>query len=169
MNRERCAEYGRPRARGPTRREHRAWHAHEESVKDGLRKAIKAKDNQIGELLRRVDDLTRDVGGIEIPTPVLGLEINRDGYSADDFTYKVTDADGKDVTSEITTLPAASYDSSSSSVNCDLSALGKLQKGYTYSVTFQVWPSQDAYNLVADLNAGTKTYDGLTSTGYPIR
>lgn len=34
--------------------------------------------------------------------------------------------------------------------------------GYTYQVRFKVWPSQEAYDLLADLNNGKKTYDSLT-------
>lgn len=67
------------------RREHRAWHAHEEAVKTGLRTALLERDKTIGELARQLEDLGRDVTGIEIPQPVLGLEINRDGYSDDEL------------------------------------------------------------------------------------
>ena len=37
-----------------------------------------------------------------------------------------------------------------------------LEDGVTYTVSFTVWPSQDSYDLVADLNNGKKTYDQLT-------
>ena len=36
----------------------------------------------------------------------------------------------------------------------DLSPLGMLRDGYSYEVDFVVWPKQDAYDLVADLNNG---------------
>jgi hypothetical protein len=78
-----------------TRREHRAWHAHEELVKQGyrdkindlaeeMRKATQGRDDEIASLRQEVADLDRDVTGIEIPQPVLGIEINRDGYTEDD-------------------------------------------------------------------------------------
>lgn len=66
------------------RREHRAWHRHEEKVKQGLRDAVKERDEEIGRLSRQVDDAQRDVKGIVIPEPVLGIEISRDGWAADD-------------------------------------------------------------------------------------
>lgn len=37
-----------------------------------------------------------------------------------------------------------------------------LESGVTYSVSFNVWPSQAAYDLAAALTNGTKTYDSLT-------
>lgn len=66
------------------RREHRAWHRHEEKVKQGLRDAIRERDEEIGRLSREVGDAQRDVQGIVIPEPVLGIEISRDGWAGDD-------------------------------------------------------------------------------------
>lgn len=43
----------------------------------------------------------------------------------------------------------------------DLSSIGSLENGAKYSVEFDVWPSQDAFDLVADLNNGKQTYDKL--------
>ena len=37
-----------------------------------------------------------------------------------------------------------------------------LEDGVTYTVSFTVWPSQEAYNLVADLNNKIITWDDLT-------
>lgn len=39
-------------------------------------------------------------------------------------------------------------------ISWDLSPLGILKDGYSYEVNFVVWPNQDAYDLVADLNNG---------------
>ncbi|HCJ13884.1 MAG TPA: hypothetical protein DHV77_01055, partial [Erysipelotrichaceae bacterium] len=44
----------------------------------------------------------------------------------------------------------------------DLSSIGSLENGAKYSVEFDVWPSQDAFDLVADLNNGKQTYDSLS-------
>ena len=42
----------------------------------------------------------------------------------------------------------------------DLAAVGALEDGYTYAVSFVVWPDQDAYDYVAALNNGlTKIKD----------
>ena len=55
----------------------------------------------------------------------------------------------------------------------DLSGIGTLLDGYTYSASFVVWPDQDAYDYVAALNNGLQgytwdknasTYEDLTST-----
>lgn len=39
----------------------------------------------------------------------------------------------------------------------------ELEDGVTYTLSFTVWPSQEAYDLVADLNNGVKTYDSLSA------
>lgn len=39
-----------------------------------------------------------------------------------------------------------------------------LEDGVTYTVSFVVWPSQESYDLVADLNNGKITYDELTNS-----
>jgi len=41
-------------------------------------------------------------------------------------------------------------------VTWDLSPFGVLKDGYSYEVNFVVWPNQDAYDLVADLNNGKR-------------
>ena len=57
--------------------------------------------------------------------------------------------------------PAAEFDGSH--VTWDLSNLGVLENGVTYKVTFDVYPSQYTYDLVADLKNGTKNYSDLPS------
>ena len=47
--------------------------------------------------------------------------------------------------------PGASY-SNDNGVTWDLSDVGKLEFGTTYSIEFDVWPSQAAYDKIADLN-----------------
>ena len=37
-----------------------------------------------------------------------------------------------------------------------------LEDGVTYTVAFTVWPSQEAYDLIADLNNGVKEYEKLS-------
>lgn len=55
--------------------------------------------------------------------------------------------------------PAASY--ADGRVTWNLGDM-LLENGVTYTVSFKVWPSQEAYDLVSDLNNGLKTYDSLT-------
>lgn len=50
-----------------------------------------------------------------------------------------------------------------SKVVWDLSSVGALENNAKYSVEFDVWPSQDAFDLVADLNNGKQTYDSLSN------
>ena len=57
---------------------------------------------------------------------------------------------------------AASYSESDGAVHWDMGETFQLENGVTYVVEFTVWPSQAAYDLVADLNNGIKTYDSLT-------
>ncbi|MDO4833763.1 MAG: FctA domain-containing protein [Bacillota bacterium] len=55
--------------------------------------------------------------------------------------------------------PPASYDGKT--VTWSLGEDTVLDDGVIYTVSFRVWPSQEAYDLVADLNNGTKSYDAL--------
>ena len=48
-------------------------------------------------------------------------------------------------------------------VNWNLSSVGTLLDGVTYEVTFDVYPSQETYDMIADLKNGTITYDELDS------
>ncbi|MDO5476821.1 MAG: VWA domain-containing protein [Eubacteriales bacterium] len=54
--------------------------------------------------------------------------------------------------------PGASY-SEAAGVTWDLGAVGLLQEGAIYSIRFTIWPSQEAYDLLADLNNGIKVYE----------
>ena len=57
---------------------------------------------------------------------------------------------------------AASYSKTDGAVHWDMGKEFQLENGVTYVVEFTVWPSQAAYDLVADLNNGLKTFDSLT-------
>jgi hypothetical protein len=46
-------------------------------------------------------------------------------------------------------------------VDWDLSSVGVLDDGVEYKVTFDVYPSQETYDLIADLRNGTRTYESL--------
>lgn len=51
----------------------------------------------------------------------------------------------------------------------DIASIGQLEPGVTYSVTFTIWPSQEAYNIIADINNGIiRDSDGnIVRTGTP--
>ena len=55
--------------------------------------------------------------------------------------------------------PAASFDEETGEVKWDLSSLGVLENDVTYEVTFDVYPSQETYDLIADLKNGEVDYD----------
>lgn len=62
------------------------------------------------------------------------------------------------MTSDWLDAPEATYDETNKNVTWDLSSLGSLEHGVTYTVSFKVWPSQEAITEVARLqNAGTTT------------
>ena len=56
----------------------------------------------------------------------------------------------------------ASYNSSTGAVEWDMGHNFMPEDGATYKVEFLVWPSQQAYDIIAKLNNGTITYDSLT-------
>lgn len=73
--------------------------------------------------------------------------------TADGFTYTQTK---NGVTSDWNDAPAATF--AGSTVSWDLSSLGSLEHGVTYTVSFRVWPSQEAIDKVAEQqNSGTTT------------
>ncbi|MBR2738055.1 MAG: hypothetical protein IKD88_08255 [Lachnospiraceae bacterium] len=58
--------------------------------------------------------------------------------------------------------PAASFDGSA--VHWDLSSVGTLLDNVTYTVTFNVWPSQTTLDLIADMENDPALYDTLDPT-----
>ena len=97
-------------------------------------------------------------------------------YNADGTTTTLTDNAPETVTTNIngTTITSSVYEvvvgtgeeakhykmspatvnGSTGMVQWDLAGLGILESGYTYTVAFDVWPNQLAYDIAADLNNG---------------
>ena len=79
--------------------------------------------------------------------------------SVSDFTYTMNGETWKNA-------PAAAFKESSDgtgkTVTWDLGNT-TVENGVTYAVSFKIWPSQEAYDLVASLNNGTVQYSNLTS------
>ena len=75
------------------------------------------------------------------------------------FEYFITPKNGTQTTWE--NAPGASY-SNSNGVTWNLSEAGTLKDGWIYTLKFTVWPSQAAYDLIADLNNGLVEFDDLT-------
>ena len=66
------------------------------------------------------------------------------------------------MTREADGCAAATYSEADGAVHWNMGETFQLESDVTYVVEFTVWPSQAAYDLVADLNNGLKTFDGLT-------
>lgn len=93
-----------------------------------------------------------------IPT-LSNVSANVSAGEAGGFEYYITPKGGSQQV--WTEAPGASY-SNSNGVTWNLSEAGTLQDGWIYTLKFTVWPSQAAYDLIADLNNGLKDYDDLT-------
>ena len=101
---------------------------------------------------------------------------NPDGsISIPRVTYSYRDKDNKvvTVTTEATTVTGAEYSKDSNdhgSVSWNLQKTTgenrnyKLEAGWTYEVAFDVWPSQNAYDILAALNNGDLTYGDPNAT-----
>ena len=83
---------------------------------------------------------------------------------ADAFTYDVSGT-GLSETDRQAALAAvrgkAYYDETKKSVVWNLGENYKLIPGATYSVSFTVWPTQEAYDVIADLNNGKTTWEDV--------
>ena len=82
-----------------------------------------------------------------------GSTITKTGNSGESITYE--GADGNK------TFQGAVYDPTTNKVTWNMGDDFQLEDGVKYEVSFNVWPSQDAYDLIAALNNGTKNYDDL--------
>lgn len=93
-------------------------------------------------------------------------------YNADGTTATASDSEAETVTTNINgtvihsqvysvdvggktyKISPATIDADTGMVKWDLAGLGILESGYTYTVAFDVWPNQLAYDIAADLNNG---------------
>ena len=88
---------------------------------------------------------------------------------ADQFRYEITLKDGTKkeyangaaLRADYSGIGLAEYDAVEKAVKWELGETYQLEDGITYKVIFTVWPSQEAYDLLAELNNGTKDYDTL--------
>ncbi len=84
-------------------------------------------------------------------------------WGGENNKYGATEADKQEwTTREADGCGPASYSSSDGAVHWNMGTGFQLENGVHYVVTFRVWPSQEAYDLVADLNNGIKKYADLT-------
>ena len=95
--------------------------------------------------------VTFTVNGHDHPGVKKSTEIN--GVSYDYWSY--TAGEGDAAVEYRMTLADVSEDGT---LTWDLTGIGTLMDGYTYSAGFVVWPDQDAYDYVAALNNGLPGY-----------
>ncbi len=80
--------------------------------------------------------------------------------------YSVTVGTGE--AAKTYSMSSATIDANTGMVKWDLSGLGILENGYTYTVAFDVWPNQIAYDIAADLNNGIYASVDAALTAYGI-
>ena len=80
--------------------------------------------------------------------------------TADDFTYTISGGTYGSAGTPWNGAPTASYKDGVVTWNL---AGKELEDGVTYTVSFKVWPSQEAYDLIAALMNNEKTYNELTN------
>lgn len=89
-------------------------------------------------------------------TSLTSVGISMDGEEAVGFKYTRSGGQYGANGETWTTAPKATYteahDGELAKVTWDLSSCGMLEDGVTYTVSFTVWPSQDAYDYVTKLN-----------------
>ncbi len=113
------------------------------------RKNLVTGDNVTYRLVDNGDGTVTVMNGTTAVTTVTGT------MSMGSFKYKWEKADALYDKAP----PAAHF--TGTSVDWDLSTVGTLLDGVTYSVTFDVYPSQETYDMIADLKNDKYTYDSL--------
>ena len=119
------------------------------AVEDAFRDVANDMLDAIGSSEYGVNDGVPELGSFDLDTIDGKLQLSEARY------YK-KEADATDF-ADWTDAPVATP--SESGVLWDLSSVGTLQKDTVYRVEFEVWPSQAAYDMIADLNNGLKFYD----------
>ena len=95
-------------------------------------------------------NVTTTINGTTITSPVYSVTVG-EGESAK--TYE---------------MAPATIDADTGMVKWDLAGLGILESGYTYTVAFDVWPNQLAYDIAADLNNGIYADIDAALTAYNV-
>jgi len=107
-------------------------------------------------------------------------------FAEDDFTYyKGHAATAEDVTSGLAAAVGdmvweswtpssegcaeAVYNTATGAVEWNMGETFMLEDGYTYQVRFKVWPSQEAYDLLADLNNSSNPAEAYAALDENIR
>ena len=121
---------------------------------EDLTKAFENIIRSISQYIGVTDVVLND--GITSLTSV-GITVMNGTYTG--FKYTISDGTGEQTWAE---APTATYDSKGVHWNLGNTA---LEDGKTYKVSFVVWPSQDAYDWVADLNNGIRKWSHVEEAG----
>lgn len=120
----------------------------QQQLKDAFDKIAKAVESNLGFTNVAVNDGVTEMTTVE-SSALTGEPMNfvyRKGpHGADEYDQN-PEWTGSDVPQA--TITADNH------VIWDIASIGKLEKGTTYSVSFTVWPGQEAYNIIADINNG---------------
>ena len=90
--------------------------------------------------------------------------INGETYTSK--VYSVTVGTGDDA--KTYKMSPATINADTGMVQWDLAGLGILESGYTYTVAFDVWANQLAYDIAADLNNGLYADVDVALTAYNV-
>ncbi len=130
------------------------------TLTDAFSKIAKAVRENLGFTEVQIDD-----GVTELTT----VETNALTGKPENFVYR-KGTNGEDPTQNAlwSDAPQATI-TDDNHVIWDVKSIGQLEAGVTYSVTFTVWPSQESYNIIADINNGIiRNTDGtINRTGTP--
>lgn len=94
------------------------------------------------------------------------VSVDINGVTKTSAVYSVTQGTGE--SAKTYSMSPATIDAGTGMVKWDLSGLGILANGYTYTVAFDVWPNQLAYDIAADLNNGIYTSVDAALTAYKV-
>ena len=121
------------------------------AIKDAFKKVAEAMLEAIGSQNAAADDGVPQLGSFDLDTIDGVVQLSN-------AKYYIKPKNGTET--EWTDAPPATP--SDAGVEWDLSTVGTLEDGTVYSVVFDIWPSQDAYDLIADLNNKKRTYSSLS-------
>ena len=117
-----------------------------------FRYAIKNGNTTLATVHIEGNNATFTINGTDYPATGQTETTVIDGTTHTNTVFSVT-VDGKEYR-----MSPASFDNNGK-VQWDLAGVGIIPNGYTYELTFDVWPNQDAFDTVADLNNGLISFD----------
>ena len=134
----------------------------EDAIKNAFRSIAQTIINNLGANNVSVDDGVTTLSSVsaQVAGEAGAFEYYRKGGKNADNTEKYDSSANGGLGETWVDAPGASY-SHDNGVTWDLSSVGVLEEGVTYTVRFKVWPSQNAYDLIANLNNGLVDFDSL--------